>query len=52
LVVSDVGEPQQFDTSRLRQILGRDPFPDHSYYQEVLRSHVPQLAEELTHARV
>jgi len=48
--IVDVGTPQQFDTSRLQGILGRDPFPDPGYYREVLRRHVPGLAEELAHA--
>jgi nucleoside-diphosphate-sugar epimerase len=50
--IIDIGEPQRFDTSRLRAILGRDPFPDHGYYREVLRRYVPPLAEELAHAGV
>ena len=50
VVVSDSGEPQRFDTSRIREILGHDPFPDPDYFRAVLRRHVPRLAEGLSHA--
>jgi nucleoside-diphosphate-sugar epimerase len=46
----DDGVRQRFDTSNLRRILGRDPFPDPDHYRGVLRRYVPGLAEELVHA--
>jgi nucleoside-diphosphate-sugar epimerase len=50
IVLSDSGERQCFDTSRIKEILGHDPFPDPTYYRAVLRRHVRQLAEGLSHA--
>jgi NDP-hexose 4-ketoreductase len=47
----DTGVRQQFDTTALRRILGRDPFPDPDYYRTVLRQYVGDLAGELAHAR-
>jgi nucleoside-diphosphate-sugar epimerase len=46
----EAGMRQRFDTSNLQRIIGRDPFPDPTYYRGVLRRHVPGLAEELKHA--
>jgi nucleoside-diphosphate-sugar epimerase len=47
LDVRDAGAAQRFDTSRLRGLLGRDPFPDAGYYRDVLARHVPALAATL-----
>ena len=50
--LSDTGQAQRFDTSHLKMLLGRDPFPDPDYYQGILRRHVPRLAMELAGARL
>jgi NDP-hexose 4-ketoreductase len=40
------GEDQALGVRLLHEVLGRNPFPDSSEYQEVLARHVPLLAEE------
>jgi len=40
------GEDQTLAVRFLHEVLGRNPFPDSSEYQEVLARHVPLLAEE------
>ena len=51
IMAEDVGEEQSFDVSHLRSILGRDPFANGASYQDILRRHVPQLADGLRRIR-
>ena len=52
LELIDAGHPQLFDITKLRQILGRDPFPVDDYARSVLERHVPRLATRMQRGHV
>jgi nucleoside-diphosphate-sugar epimerase len=44
IVTVDGGEQQRFDTTRLKGLLGYDPFPDPDAFRQSLRRYVPVIA--------